>query len=791
MKPELLHGFYLGAFLIEPLKRLVTGHGVSEQLSPTTAEVLLQLAASPSSLVTSEFLLEKVWGGEHGSPEALQHAVDELISAFRDSVDDPRFIQVLPERGYRLIVAPRLRDSHASSGVLDAAAGRTFVDIHLLENLQQRGVLEAGVVYLIVGWLLIQVADVIFDQLLLPQWAGTFVTILVIAGFPIAVLLSWFLEFRDGRAILDTGPHMRNPRRRLKRAQMSVLGALGIASILVFSYDRFVGLPAEPMPTSTPTSMDEDLLPVEPNSIAVLKFLNVDGGERTEIFASGFAEDMINRLARLPTMSVASRGDAWSLGNSASSDTVRRRLRVAYYVEGSVRLIDDSLSVNVRLIDSLTGFQMVSKNFDERLEDFNQVQRDITNVTVANLRIALPPETQSILNSFNEETDLDAYILYRKGKEIYEQPRTLDSLSKAIDLYQQALTFDRSYAAAHAGLCDAYVQLYELSNSSVHIGQAEAECSAALASNARLHMVHTALGELYFKMGRIEAAEDAFDKALEINSQDVTAMGGLADVNRRTKRFSEAEEWLNTAIRTQPGNWRTINNLGTFLFTLGRYSEAADAFRKVVFLGPENFQARSNLGSALTMAGEFEMGRQVLEESLKMQPNDETYSALGVIYYYLGESDKSVSMLRRAVEMAPGRALMWLNLADALHFAGQAGESAAAFRNARDLSTKMLSVDPADSEAIVTLAWSQHMLGKHQKALASVKRALEIDPGDPYGYYYDALIHYQTGDEDSALLSLEAALERGYPPGLLVAEPHLGELRANDRFHAIIVASFD
>ena len=791
MKAELLQGFYLGDLLVEPLKRQVTGRGFSEHLTPRASEVLLQLATTPSSLVTRELLLEKVWGKGRGTPEALSNTVREIRQVLHDSVDDPHFIQTLPRRGYRLILEPRPLEKHTSSIVLGAGNGPKIDDLGLLESLQQRGVFEAGLAYLIFGWLLIQIADVIFDQLFLPQWVGTFVTVLVLAGFPIVLVLSWYLEFRDGRAVIDTGPHMRNPRRRFRRTYVSVVGALGIASILVFSYDQVVGLPEEDVSTNVPTVADEDLLPIEPNSIAVLKFLNIDGSERAEIFASGFAEEMINRLARLPAMSVASRGDAWSLGPTSSSDDVRRRLRVAYYVEGSVRLIDETLSVNVKLIDSMTGFQVTSKSFEEKVEDFNRVQRDITNITVASLRIVLPPQSQAILNSMYDEADLDAYILYRRGKEIHERQWTIANKTEAIELYREALAFDPGYAAAHAGVCNAYVDLYEISSSPDYIELAESACSAALTSNPRLYMVFAALGDLYSRTGRIADAENAYHKALAINSQDFQAMGGLADLYRRSQRFPQAEELLNTAIGTQPGNWRAIGRLGTILFTMGRYGEAANAYRQVMFLDPGNYRARSNLGSALTMAGEFEMGRQVLEEALEIQPIQQTYSNLGVIYYYLGEFEKSVAMQRQAVKLTPGRALSWLNLADALHFAGHAEESAAAFRNARDLSSKMLSVDTSDSEAIVTLAWTQQMLGESQVALATVEKGLQIDPSDPYGYYYDALIRYQTGDEEAAFRSLEAALEKGYPAGLLVAEPYLGDLPATDRFHAMIIASFE
>ena len=787
MKAELLQGFYLGDVFVEPLKGGVTGRDFSEHLAPKAMEVLLQLAKAPSSLVTRETLLEKVWGKGNGSREALSHTVSELRHALHDTADNPRFIQTLPRRGYRLILEPRFPGEDEPVTVPGTRNGPGISEMGFVQSLQQRGVLEAALAYLVLGWLLIQVADVVFDQLLLPAWAGTFVIYLVIAGFPVVLLLSWFLEYRDGKAVLDTGPNVRRSRNRFTRTYLSVVGSLAVASVAVFAYDHYVGLPEVEPPAPVAAQPLDDSVTVEPNSIAVLKFLNIDGSEQTEIFASGFAEELINRLARLPGLSVSSRGDAWSLGPTSASTDIRRRLRVAYYVEGSVRLMGDSLSVNVKLVDSETGFQVTSRNFDEKIEEFNRIQREITNVAVANMQIAMPIGAQSMLDSMYEEADLDAYILYRRGKEIFEQPRSAESMSRAIDLYQQALSFDPDYAAAHAGLCNAYVWLYELDGGTDGIDQAEVACAAALRSDLRLHMVYAALGDLYRKTGRIGEAERAYNSALAINAQDVQAMAGLAEVYRQTQRFPEALELLNTAIARQPGNWRTINSLGGILFYTGRYLEAAAQYRQVVLLDPENFTARSNLGSALTMAAEFEEARQVFEEALAIQPTEASYSNLGVIYYFLGEFEKSVATHRQAVELAPGLGVTWLNLADSLHFAGKMQASVDAYENARDLSMSALRVNQSDSEAITTLAWSQHMLGNTAAALSSIEQGLRVDPGDPYVYYYDAMIRYQTGDNEAALSSLSAALERGYPAGLLVAEPHLGDIRSDERFHTIIV----
>lgn len=268
-------------------------------------------------------------------------------------------------------------------------------------------------------------------------------------------------------------------------------------------------------------------------------------------------------------------------------------------------------------------------------------------------------------------------------------------------------------------------------------------------------------------------------------------MAGLAEVYRLTQQFPEAEEMYKTAIARQPGNWRAMSNLGGFLFTMGRYLEAAEQYRQVVLLNPDNFSARSNLGGALTMAAEFEEGRQVFEEALAIRPTQMSYSNLGVVYYYLGDFEKSVATHRQAVELAPSQGIAWLNLADSLHFAGQKQESLNAYQMAHNLSLSDVRINRSDGEATTTLAWSQHMLGETAAALASIEQGLRVDPGDPYSYYYDAMIRYQAGDEEAALSSLAAALERGYPAGLLVAEPHFGDIRSDERFHATIIENIN
>ena len=780
-----MHGFYLGDFLVEPLKGQINGPAGSAHLPSKAAEVLLQLASQPGVLVTRDSLLTNVWGDGGGNQESLSHAISEIRHALNDHAVDPHFIQTLPKRGYRLITDPETVDEHKLSIMPGMWSGSEAARMGVFENLKQRGVLEAGLAYLILGWLLIQIADVVFDQLQFPQVFGTFVTVLVIVGFPIVLALSWYLEFRDGRAILDGGPNTRSGRKRFSRTYLSVMGALALASVGVFVYEQIIGLPVGDERGNSESIESEQFLPIEENSIAVLRFLNIDGSDKTEIFASGFGDDVINELARVPSLLVSSRGDSWSLGADSSSQEVRQRLRVAYYLEGSVRLTGNFLRVVVQLIDSKTGYHVVSRDFERDLEDFNQVQKDIVDLTIANLRIALPPDTQSILDANYKEADLDAYMLYRKGKAILDEPDTPENLEKAIAYLMNSLEVDPDYPAAHAGLCNAYVRGFGMQRDAGFIDLAERACADAIESNPNLNIVYTALANLYRRTGRIAEAETAFDKALRINDRDVDAMQGLARVYRRQQKFELAEEQLQKAIGSQPGNWRAINSYGGFLFATGRYEEAADAYRNLIFMDPRNFQARGNLGSALLMAGNYEEARSVLEESLEANPDRTFFSNLGIIHYYLGQFEESVIVHKKAVEQSPDDALMWLNLADALYFSGRRDEATEAFSRGADLALRQLDIDATNSEAMFSLAWAREMLGDSDEAQILVERGLEIMPGDPYGFYYDALIKTRLGQYDAAIHSLESAVAMGYPPRMLATEPYLAELRSRNDFQTL------
>jgi tetratricopeptide (TPR) repeat protein len=789
---DLFQGFRLGDLLVEPLKGQVKGRHGSRHLSPKAVEVLLRLARNPGGILSRDALLDEVWGAGRGSQEALGHAISALRYALDDHPENPRYIQTLPKRGYRLLVEPvSLQHAVSPSDEPDfpelSFSARANADF--FNELKRRGVVHTGLTYVVLGWLVLQVADVTFDQLLLPRWFGTFVTLLVIAGFPIALLLAWFIQIVEGRAVLDRRRDSRTSTKVFSRPYTATLGALLLASIGVYAYDYYVGLPESDDAIPAADARLEIEAPIEPNSIAVLPFLNIDGSEETRIFGEGLAEDVINRLAKVPSLRVSARGDSFSLPSSASSDDVRKRLRVSYYLEGSVRLAEQQMRVIIQLIDSANGFHVLSRTFDRDRQEFFEIQDEITSLTVANLRLLLPPETQVILKASDEYPDLDAYVLYRRGMDAFHRPKTTESIDEALDWFNQALAIDPDYAAAHAGICTTYASGFSVTSNPDFIDKAEQFCAAALQRNPNLDIVHLALGDLYLHTGQDRNAESAFKRALEINVNNVPALVGLADVYYNQQQIALAEDTYRQAIGLQPGNWTTYNALGWFLHQNGRYAEAAEQFKHLVSIDTGNMQGYSNLGTSLMMSGNFADAAPAFMRSIEIEPSRNAYGSLGILYYYLGQLDEAVVALQQAVEMAPNDHLAWANLGDALSFTDNTELAQTTFRTAEKLAENRLTVNPTHAETLIDLAWIKAMLGKTQEAKEAIARARASTPGDPNVYFIGALIAVRSGEMSSAYQDLEAAIEKGYPLEMLAAEPHLRSIREDPQFLALVVTS--
>jgi TolB-like protein/Flp pilus assembly protein TadD/DNA-binding winged helix-turn-helix (wHTH) protein len=778
VRERLLGGFYLGEHHVEPLTGLVSGPAGARRLHGKALELLLCLAARAPALVTRDELLRSGWGGIPADSEALSRAIGEIRHALGDSAAEQAFVQTLPKRGYRLLVRPAFEPPLQSAAARDAPRASFFGE------LKRRGVLETAVAYLVLAWLAIQVANATFTPLSLPAWALPFLTYLLIVGFPIALVLSWFLEMTARGLVIDRGGNMQAPAKRLRNSYVAIVGALALASVGVAAYDQYIGLPGKG--ANAPSSKGQRAIAVKPNTVAVLPFLSINGGEQARTFTDGLTEDVIDRLAKVPGLRVAARGDAFSLPPNARSQDVRRRLRVAYYLEGSVRLEDQGLRIVVQLVSSADGFHIFSRTFDRELKDFFSVQDEITSLTVASLRVALPSLDEAQIEPVPNSTNLDAYLLYRKGMAALRQPMTRATIAEALDAFNGALHVDRDYAAAHAGICMTYSGGYQVTSDAAYIDSAERACAEALALNGNLNVVHDALGNLYAGTGRYEGAESAYKRALAINPADVDALLGLGKVLNSQKRFTEAEARFRQAVGLQPGNWNAYHALGKFLAQHGRYTEAASEFGEIVSLDAKNATGWTLLAGSLMLSGDFSAAADSLRQAIALKPTATSYTNLGILHYYLGETAAAKAALQTAVNMAPQDYVIWSNLGDVLAVSHASRQAAAAFGKAESLAEAKLDVNNRDADTIADLAWIKAMLGKLDAAGQLVARAHEAAPGDPYVFYIDALIDVRRNRRVAGLDKLETASKMGYPLALIAAEPHLATLRGDSRFKRLV-----
>ena len=780
MDAEYLQGFYLGDLLIEPLKGRVSGKNGEQHLPPKAAEVLVCLARHASDVVPHEELLACAWGEGSGTRESLSHTISEIRHALGDHADNPKYIQTLPRLGYRLIVNPIAMDGHTPSWP------RTSSELRWWRTLLRHGVIQAAAAYLVAGWVLIQVTDTMFAKIGLPPWSEQLVTFGVIGGFPLVVIVAWCFEFVGGRMHPDRGEQSGRFLQGLERNYLAIFIAFGIATVGAGIYQVMVGFSVPTTALVEPAEDETELIPVADNSVAVLRLATFDDDATTKAFSDGLSEDILDGLARIPGLLVSARGDSWSLPPHASSDVVRRRLRVEHYIEGSVRFLDEKLRVVVQFIDSETGFHLFSRDFETDLAGFGEMQREITRLVVANLKLAVDDSviTPIMVNADTENPD--AFVLYMMGRGIMYQPSTVESVQQAIDLYRQALAIDRDYPAAHAGLCDANVSLYEVQSDTANIQLAEEACAKALSVAPRLPIVLHSVGNLYLLTSHLADAEAAYETALDFNNQDATALLGLAKVRRQEQRFDEAVSLMQRAIKLQPGNWRAINSLGGMYFRMGAFSDAASQYRKVVYLDPDNFVTLGNLAATSFMHGDFVAARDAMLRALEIEENPTIVRNLAAADYYLGNYSSATENFRRAIELAPTSINNWIGLADTLLVSGKVEEARAAYGRCVELADEQLDAGANVTQGLMILAWATAMTDDPVTAVSLVQRAVATDPALTYAHYYAALVYWYVGDPDMAFTAVEKALETGYPVAMLEAEPILKEMRSDSRFLALI-----
>jgi len=727
-------------------------------------EVLLYLAGHPGELVRRDQIMAAVWGRHPVSQETLTRSISEIRHALGDDAHQPTFIQTIPREGYRLLarVTPLSSPSPELPGVLSIAWLRQWWD-----EIRRRRVFKVMVAYGVAAWGLLQIAD-IFAPMFSDKPTGwiTGIIVVAVAGAPVALFMAWLLQITEKGVEVESAPHWR-PLRRNKIFPW-LLGALVTAAMGTATY-LLVKAPF----------VDGRV------RIAVMPLVSI-GARENEVFCDGLTQDLNFILRRIPELKVAPQTAVDLFRNAAlQGREVARRLNVTHLMEGSCRYDGQQFRVIAQLVEAENGSTSWSQAYSVPTANIFQVQEDIARQVARSLRLVLSSGTEKKLEAVPTASS-EAYTAYLEARGSLRKSRAEENLANAEALFKQAVGIDPGYSEAYAGLCQTYLAWYELERATGRFEEAEKACELALVKSAGGVEVHQAMGELYSYAGRYSDALTSFRRVTELDPTWVDGYVGTARMLEEMGKLDEAEAAFKKAIAEDPVYWLSVNAYGAFLMKRGRFAEAAEQFFKLTLLDPTSSLAFNNLGAASVMAGNFKQAAEAFERANAIAPDAAAIYNSGNMYFYAGNFDRAQELYRDAVELTPEDYRIWGALGDALH-ALDAGEAAiAAYTRAIELCSSVLAVNPVDHLTRAALAHYMARTGRLEEAGNVVAIAALAAPEDMDIRYYEALVRMDQGRVDQALLAIAAALEAGYPPGLLAADPGFEALRGDPRFKRLL-----
>jgi len=314
-------------------------------------------------------------------------------------------------------------------------------------ELKRRNVFKVAVTYAIVSWIALQVADVVFPALNVPPWVLSLLTVLLLIGFPIALLLSWAFELTpDGiKPTAEVAPEQSIRPRTGQRLNYLMTGALAVL-LTVVVVDKYVLDDAAPASASAPTAPA-----TADKSIAVLPFVNLSSDQEQEYFSDGLSEEILNQLAQIGELKVTARTSSFSFkGKNADLRVIARELDVRYVLEGSVRTAGNQLRITAQLIDATDGSHVWSRAFDRERNDVFAIQEEIAMAVSETLSVAL--DVGAMARARGGTTNLEAYDRYLRARALDRQRGTSEDIVRAAELYREAVKLDPTFVRAWSDL---------------------------------------------------------------------------------------------------------------------------------------------------------------------------------------------------------------------------------------------------------------------------------------------------------------------------------------------------
>jgi len=674
-------------------------------------------------------------------------------------------------------------------------------------ELKRRNVYKVAVAYAVVSWLIIQIATQVFPFFEVPNWAVRLVVLLLILGFPAALIFSWAFEItpegikRESEVGSGTSISKKTGR---KIVGLTVALAAVAAAMLMFQLLR------PKAATTSISKVEPTVVNIPAKSIAVLPFENLSRDPDNAYFVDGIQDEILTRLSKISALKVISRTSTMRYASHPPNlREIAQQLGVANILEGSAQRAGGDVRVNVQLIEAASDSHLWAETYDREVKNIFSVESEVAqNVADALRAQLLPAETARIANVPTKNPE--AYDLFLKAE--YFGNQILSATTKdpaetarnAARFYEKAVGVDPIFALAYARLSylKARTYWYNTDPGQQAIDAATKAAERALELQPELPEAHLSMGYVHYWGRRdYESALAEFDKARKTLPNSANVLTAIAFVHRRQGKMEQALDELQQSAALSPRDNLLAREVGSTLCYMRRYTEANSAYDRALAMVPDDFETQVARVQMLQTSGDFDAASKALATiPADIDPAGSVSFARCQLALVRHQSDAALA----ALEHAPAWVLNgWpstrepvaLLRAQALAQKGEAGRARAAFLEAQQALEPLLDEPRAQAEAQSYLALIYAGLGQKEAALESGRRATETLPysrDDMNGGFYLtqlAMVEAQVGEKQSALNHIEQLL--AIPAGHVVSraslrlDPVWDPLRSDHRFRKL------
>ena len=653
------------------------------------------------------------------------------------------------------------------------------------EELQRRKVYRVAAAYIIAAGFIIQIGSAIFPAWELPTWTFRLVVVLLLIGFPIALILAWAFDV-TAQGIQPTRKAASET--HLRRNLIILVGT----GVIVSAVAGFFLLPR-----TSARNIDK--------SIAVLPFENLSGDPDNAYFADGMQDDILTNLSKIGDLKVISRTSVMSYRGNGTRNArdIGKALGVATLLEGSVRRIGNRVRVNVQLINANNDEHIWAEDYDRDLTDVFAIQTDLAQKIVYTLQAKLSPNEKARLDRQPTQNP-NAYLLFVQAHDYANQPdKFRDTSLKAEQLFEQATNLDPNFAAAFAGLSLIESWAYHsFDPTPPRRDKARLAADEALRLQPDLPEGHLALGFSYYYGDRdYERALAEFEIAKRGLPNEAEAYTAIGAIQRRQGKWAESTGNFEKSAVLDPKNASILYNLGYSYLAQRNFEAAEKTFDRAITASPQSFGARAlKAGVAILSRGDVTFAENQLAS---IPPGFDSDGLVTWARVWLLTLQRKFSNALEVVGQFRGEILASDTTAPnpkafleglLYYYQGDKTKAQTALEHARVMVEQLIRESPDDAARHAMLGQIFAALGQKDAAIAEGKRAVELQPESQDAFDGPQIsarlaeIYVWVGEYDQAFRLLDHLLHtpNGITVPLLKLDPVWDPLRKDPRFQALI-----